>query len=134
MVSASATDWNLRQEGKIESLALAKALSFDGVQVSIGNGADEVPLFDPALQKLYLDESKRVGLPVESLCLEILHRTYLKSDPLGQRWVADSIQIARAMGVRVLLLPFFGKGALETMVEIPTEAVSSAEFHERLAT
>jgi L-ribulose-5-phosphate 3-epimerase len=112
------TDWNLRQEGKIESIALAKALGFDGVQVSIGKGTDKLPLSDPALQKIYLDESKRVGLPVESLCLEILHRNYLKSDPLGQRWVADSIPIARSMGVRVVLLPFFGKGALETTVEM----------------
>ena len=108
------TDWNLRQEGKIEAIALARELGFDGVQVSIGKGTDKLPLSDPALQKIYLDESKRVGLPVESLCLEILHRNYLKSDPLGQRWVADSIPIAKAMGVRVVLLPFFGKGALET--------------------
>ena len=112
------TDWNLRQEGKIESIALAKELGFDGVQVSIGKGTDKLPLSDPALQKMYLDESKRVGLPVESLCLEILHRNYLKSDPLGQRWVADSIPIAKAMGVRVVLLPFFGKGALETTAEM----------------
>ena len=63
------TDWNLRQEGKIESIAMAKALGFDGVQVSIGKGTDKLPLSDPALQKIYLDESKRVGLPVESLCL-----------------------------------------------------------------
>jgi L-ribulose-5-phosphate 3-epimerase len=112
------TDWNLRQEGKIEAIILAKELGFDGVQVSIGKGTDKLPLSDPALQKVYLEESRRVGLPVESLCLEILHRNYLKSDPLGQRWVADSIPIARAMGVRVVLLPFFGKGALETTAEI----------------
>ena len=112
------TDWNLRQEGKIEAIALARELGFDGVQVSIGKGMDKLPLSDPALQKMYLDESKRVGLPVESVCLEILHRNYLKSDPLGQRWVADSIPIARAMGVRVVLLPFFGKGALQTTAEM----------------
>ena len=112
------TDWNLQQEGKIESIALAKALGFDGVQVSIGKGTDKLPLSDPALQKTYLDESKRESLPVESLCLEILHRNYLKSDPLGQRWVADSIPIARSMGVRAVLLPFFGSGALETTVEM----------------
>ncbi len=112
------TDWNLRQEGKIEAIALARELGFDGVQVSIGKGTDKLPLSDPALQKMYLDESKRLGLPVESLCLEILHRNYLKSDPLGQRWVADSIPVAKAMGVRVVLLPFFGKGALETTAEM----------------
>ena len=108
------TDWNLKLEGKIESISLAKQLGFDGVQISIGKGTDKLPLSDPALQKAYLDESKRVDLTIESLCLEILHQNCLKSDPLGQRWVADSISIAKAMGVRVVLLPFFGRCALET--------------------
>src|SRR6202142_2021600 len=109
------TDWNLKQEAKIEAVALAKQLGFDGVQISIGKGTDKLPLSDPALQNAYLDESQRVDLRIASLCLEMLHRNYLKSDPLGQRWVADSIPIAKAMGVRVVLLPFFGKGALETV-------------------
>jgi L-ribulose-5-phosphate 3-epimerase len=113
------TDWNLKLEDKVESIALAKSLGFDGVQVSIGKVTeDKLPLSDPALQKTFLDESERVGLPIESLCLEMLHGNYLKSDPLGQRWVADSIPIAKAMGVRVVLLPFFGKGALETTAEM----------------
>jgi L-ribulose-5-phosphate 3-epimerase len=113
------TDWNLKLEDKVESIALAKSLGFDGVQVSIGKVTeDKLPLSDPALQKTFLDESKRVGLPIESLCLEMLHRNYLKSDPLGQRWVADCIPIAKAMGVRVVLLPFFGKGALQTTEEM----------------
>ena len=111
------TDWNLKQEGKPAAVALAKQLGFDGVQVSIGKGTDSLPLADPALQQTYLSESKRVGLPLASLCLEVLHRNYLKSDPLGQRWVADAIPVARAMGVKVILLPFFGKGALETQAE-----------------
>ncbi len=113
------TDWNLKLEDKVESIALAKSLGFDGVQVSIGKVTDDkLPLSDPALQKTFLDESKRVDLPIESLCLEMLHRNYLKSDPLGQRWVADCIPIAKAMGVRVVLLPFFSKGALETTAEM----------------
>jgi sugar phosphate isomerase/epimerase len=111
------TDWNLKQEGKPAAVELAKRIGFDGVQVSIGKGTDSLPLADPALQQTYLSESKRVGLPLASLCLEVLHRNYLKSDPLGQRWVADAIPVARAMGVKVILLPFFGKGALETQAE-----------------
>jgi L-ribulose-5-phosphate 3-epimerase len=116
------TDWNLKQEGKVESIALAKKLGFDGVQVSIGKGTDKLPLSDPGLQKVFLDESQRVNLPIESLCLNVLHQNYLKSDPLGQRWVADSVPIASAMGVRVVLLPFFGKGALNNVAEMDTVA------------
>jgi sugar phosphate isomerase/epimerase len=113
-----APDWNLKQEAKIESIALAKKIGFDGVQISLGVGIDKLPLSDPALQKAFLDESRRVGLPLASVCLNILHRNILKSDPLGQRWVADSIPISKILGVKVILLPFFGKGALQTNAEM----------------
>jgi sugar phosphate isomerase/epimerase len=112
------TDWNLKLEGKPESVALAKRLGFDGVQISIGIGTDRLPLSDPALQQQFLDASKREGLPLASVCLNVLHRNFLKSDPLGQRWVADSIPIAHNLGVKVVLLPFFGKGALQTTEEM----------------
>src|SRR6478672_6119807 len=56
------TDWNLKKEGKIESISLAKQLGFDGVQISIGKGTDKLPLSDAALQKAFLDESKRADL------------------------------------------------------------------------
>ena len=113
-----APDWNLRQEARLESIALAKKIGFDGVQISLGVGTDKLPLGDPAVQQAFLTESKRVGLPLTSVCLNILHRNILKSDPLGQRWVADSIPIAKDLGVRVILLPFFGKGALKTQSEM----------------
>lgn len=113
-----APDWNLRQEAKPESVALARRLGFDGVQISLGVGRDRLPLGDPATQAAFLAESKRAGLPIASVCLNILHVNYLKNDPLGQRWVADAIPIAKALGVRVILLPFFGRGALKTAAEM----------------
>jgi sugar phosphate isomerase/epimerase len=113
-----APDWSLRQEAKVESLALAKKIGFDGVQISLGVSSQGLPLSDPAMQLAFLNESKRVGIPLTSVCLNILHRNYLKFDPLGQRWVAESIGIARALGVRVILLPFFGRGALLTTTEM----------------
>ena len=113
------TDWNLKLTGKIEAVALAKQIGFDGVQVSLGNvAAETLPLSDPATQRAYLAESARVGLPLASVCLDVLHRNYLKSDPFGPRRVADAIPIARALGVRVILLPFFGRGALTTAAEM----------------
>jgi L-ribulose-5-phosphate 3-epimerase len=109
------TDWNLRQTAKVESVALAKRIGFDGVQISIGR---QMQLKDPALQQAFRDESKRAQFPIASVCLDILHVNGLKSDPLGRRWVAESIPIAKAMGVKVILLPFFGRWALKTTDEM----------------
>ena len=117
-----ATDWNLHLTGQTSSIALAKKIGFDGVQVSLGRGGAEqpsaLPLSDPAVQQAFVAESRRVGLPIASVCLDILHRNGLKSDPLGPRWVADAIPIARALGSRVILLPFFGKWALTSTAEM----------------
>ena len=44
------TDWNLKLTGKIEAIALAKTLGFDGVQVSIGRAIvdDKMPMDNPS--------------------------------------------------------------------------------------
>ena len=110
-------DWNLRQTVKVEAVATARKLGFDGVQISNGRAPDRLPLADRGLQQKYLAESKRLRLPIASLCLDILHQNGLKSDPLGPRWVAESIPIAKAMGVKVILLPFFGKWAIKQQAE-----------------
>ena len=117
-VKIGVTDWNLRQEAKLDAVALAQRLGFDGVEISIGVGTEQLPLSDTALQQQYVQEGKRLNLPIPSTCLNILHRNVLKSDPLAKRWVADSIPITRSVGARVILLPFFGKGALKTHEEM----------------
>ena len=99
----SAPDWSLRKEAKLDAVALSKNIGFAGVQISIGHGArgetiSKLPLSDPALQKQYLDEAKKLNFKITSLCLEIMHVNGLKSDPLGEKWLAESIPIAKAMG------------------------------------
>ncbi len=117
-VKIGVTDWNLRQEAKLEAVALAQRLGFDGVEISIGVGTESLPLADPAVQKAYVQEARRLKFPIPSTCLNILHRNVLKADKLAQRWVAESIPITRNVGARVILLPFFGKGALTTHQEM----------------
>jgi L-ribulose-5-phosphate 3-epimerase len=117
-VKIGVTDWNLRQEGKLEAVALAKKIGFDGVEVSIGIGAERLPLGDKALQQHYIEQAKSHKLPIASTCLNVLHKNVLKSDRLAQRWVADSIPITKNLGAKVILLPFFGKGSLKTQQEM----------------
>ena len=114
------TDWNLRLTGKVEAVEKAAQLGFDGVQVSLGrkpvNG--KLPLDDVAVQQQYLTAAKIRKIPLDGTCLDILHVNYLKNDKLGQKWVADSISITQKLNARVILLPFFGKGALTTRAEM----------------
>jgi L-ribulose-5-phosphate 3-epimerase len=101
-------DWSLRKEGDPGSFAAAKQAGLDGVEVSCGKGKDRLPISDPAKQAAYLAEAQKQGLPIPSTCLEILHRDGLKSHPDGPRWVEEAIGPTRALGARVILLPFFG--------------------------
>ena len=113
-IKVAATDWNLAQEGKLGSFALAKEAALDGVQVSLGKndekkGEDKLPMMDPEKQKTFLDESKKTGIPIVGTCLEILHRDNLKAHANGPKWVEQSIAATAALGTKVILLPFFGK-------------------------
>ena len=110
------TDWNLRQAAKIEAVGLASRLGFQGVQISLGREVqnDKLPLDNPDLIANYLRTSKQFDIPLNGTCLDVLHVNYLKNDKLGQRWVVDGIRLTKALGTRVMLLPFFGKGALAT--------------------
>jgi L-ribulose-5-phosphate 3-epimerase len=114
------TDWNLEQTGKLEAVTLAKSLGFDGVQVSLGRKPvdNKLPLDNAELQAQYIQKARQEGIQLAGTCLDILHVNYLKNDKLGQRWVADSVGITKTLGASVVLLPFFGRGALITHAEM----------------
>jgi L-ribulose-5-phosphate 3-epimerase len=112
------TDWNLKMEGDPNALALAKACGFEGLQISLSNRPSGTDFLGAAVLDQFVAESRRVGLPLGSVCLNILHRNYLKSDPLGVQRVEASIGMAKRVGVQVVLLPFFGNGALKTPAEM----------------
>jgi len=114
------TDWNLRMSGKLEAVAFAKSLGFEGLEVSLGRKPvdGKLPLDNPDLQAQYRAACQQHALPVASTCLDILHVNYLKSDPLGRKWLADAIPATRKLNTDVMLMPFFGKGALQTREEM----------------
>jgi sugar phosphate isomerase/epimerase len=113
------TDWNLRLGANPEAVPLAARLGFDGVQVSFGRKLvdDKLPLDNPDLITQYRRLSAEHKIPLDGTCVDRLHENGLKSDRLAPRWVRDSIRITHALGVDVLLLPMFGKWAIQTPAE-----------------
>src|SRR5438552_16607338 len=55
------TDWNLKQEGKPDSVALARRLGFDGVQVIDGVGTERQPLGDTAQLQQFIEAYQRAA-------------------------------------------------------------------------
>jgi L-ribulose-5-phosphate 3-epimerase len=124
------TDWNLNMTGRVAALAFAKRIGFAGVQVSLGITPVDghLMLADRKVQLNYQSESQKLDFPITSTCLDILHVNYLKNDKLGQQWVREGIAATSALEVEVMLLPFFGKGAIETRQEQDAVADILAEL------
>ena len=114
------TDWNLKLTGKVEAVALAAKIGFAGVEVSLGREPvdNKLPLDNAEIQEKYLAAAAQNRISVAGTCLDILHRNYLKSDKLGEKWIASGIPITKKLNAKVMLLPFFGNGALKTRAEM----------------
>lgn len=119
------TDWDLlgihyfqHSTPRPEAVERAKRLGFDGLEINLGRRPDGLPLSDPDLQQQFLEQSRKHRLPICSTCLDILHQNYLKSDPLAIDWVQQAIPITQRLGASLVLLPFFGQGAIRDRKEM----------------
>ncbi|MDG2124178.1 MAG: sugar phosphate isomerase/epimerase, partial [Verrucomicrobiales bacterium] len=108
-------DWTLKKTADVGSLALAKRIGLDGVQVDLGSGAETdeaLPLMSAELQGQFLAESKKTGVVIPSLAMGVLNSVPYKGDGPAEAWVEASVDVAVKMGVKVVLLAFFGLGDL----------------------
>ena len=121
-----ACDWSLGLRGKVDALTLAKQLGLDGVQVSMGSVDDDLKLRRPDVQRAYREAATTHGVRIGGVALDLLNQVPYKSDPRTEQWVSDSIDVARALGVRVVLLAFFERGDLRN------DAAGQAEVVRRL--
>lgn len=114
-LTVGVTDWNLKLGANPEALPLAKRIGFDGVQVSFGRRIvdDKMPLDNPQIISRYLSLTGEHRIPIDGTCVDRLHDNGLKSDQLAIKWVLDAIRLTSALRASVLLLPFFGKCAIE---------------------
>ncbi|MGA2866414.1 MAG: sugar phosphate isomerase/epimerase family protein [Verrucomicrobiota bacterium] len=107
-----ACDWSIGRMGDPAAFEVAKQIGLDGVQVSLGTVANDMRLRKPEVQQQYKEAARQAGLEVSSLAIGELNSVPYKSDPRTVAWVSDSIDVCRALGVRVVLLAFFANDDL----------------------
>ncbi|MCX5656139.1 MAG: sugar phosphate isomerase/epimerase [Planctomycetota bacterium] len=104
-------------------LAGAKEAGLDGVEVGVGNAADTLSIAEPATRQKYKNEMKETGLVACSFMMGLLNSYPLASDPRGPAWLEQSIDAAKDLGAKVILVAFFGKGSLGTRGNVKTADV-----------
>jgi sugar phosphate isomerase/epimerase len=108
-----ACDWSIGMHSDVEAMAMAQKIGLDGVQVSLGKVENHMHLRQPEVQAAYRKAAERHGVQVSSLAIGELNQVPYKSAPETEAWVSDSIDVAHALQVPVVLLAFFGNGDLK---------------------
>ena len=108
-----ACDWSLGKGSDLAAFDVAREIGLDGVQVSMGTVENDMQLRKPQMQKAYLKTAKKTGVEIASLALGELNRVPLKSDPRAAVWLADSIDVCKALGLTVSMPACFGPGELD---------------------
>jgi sugar phosphate isomerase/epimerase len=118
-----ACDWSLGMRARTEALTRAKELGLDGVQVSMGNVDNDLHLRQPEVQRAYREAATANGVRIGGVALDLMNQIPYKSDPRTEQWVSDSIDVASALDVRVVLLAFFERGDLRNDPDGQAEVV-----------
>ncbi len=105
-------DWTIGKPGDPYALELAGRLGLEGVQVSLIPEGVRLSLSRPEVQRAYRDAAKSSGVEIASFAIGELNNVPFKSDLRADRWLEEGIGIAKAMGVKIILVPFFGAGEL----------------------
>ena len=105
-------DWSLKKNADPAVFEAAKKIGFDGVQVSMFSVKNNIYLQKEDVRESFLEAAKKFRLEVASLAIGELNGIPYKSDARAEQWVAESIDVCKALGTNMVLIPFFGKGEL----------------------
>jgi L-ribulose-5-phosphate 3-epimerase len=89
----------------------------------MGNVESDLHVRLPAVQRDYREAATANGVHIGGVALDVLNQVPYKSDPRTEQWVSDSIDVARALDVTVVLLAFFERGDLRNDAEGQAEVI-----------
>jgi len=107
-----ACDWSIGKNSDIGAFEVARQIGIKGIQVNLGSEQNNMHLRQRSRQEEYLAESKKTGIQIASVAIAELNRVPYKSEPRTEEWVWDSVDVASALGVSVILLAFFSNNDL----------------------
>ncbi|QHT66006.1 sugar phosphate isomerase/epimerase [Rhodocytophaga rosea] len=113
LFNIGACDWSIGKTSNVEAMEMGARIGLDGVQLSLGSVANDMHLRRKDIQEAYKKAAKQHGVRIGGLAIGELNNVPYKSDPRTEAWVSDSIDVAKALGVKNILLAFFHHGDLK---------------------
>ena len=110
--AASSALARIRVGACVVGLEQGRQAGLDGVEINVGGPADRLQIADEGFRQRHKEEMQKTGLKISSLMMGLLNDRPLASDPRGPAWLEQSIDGARDLGARVILVAFFGNGDL----------------------
>jgi sugar phosphate isomerase/epimerase len=96
----------------VVNLEQARQAGLDGVEIGVGGAADRLSIADPVVRQKHREQMRQTGLSICSLMMGLLNEYPLATDPRAPAWLEQSIDAARDLGARIILVAFFGNGDL----------------------
>ncbi|MDH5398803.1 MAG: sugar phosphate isomerase/epimerase [Cyclobacteriaceae bacterium] len=119
-----ACDWSLGMRNEVAALERAREIGLDGVQISLGDTANKMHLRKKEVQYAYKEAVKKYGVAIGGIAIGELNSVPYATEAITDQWVSDSIDVAAEMGVKVVLIAFFGDGDINgkpDLMDIVTE-------------
>ena len=108
-----ACDWSINKLAKVEAIEVGKKIGLDGVQISLGTLDNDMHLRQKKIQQQYKDACEKYGMAIGGIAIGEMNNIPYKSDPRAEQWVSDSIDVAKKIDCKVVLMAFFNEGDLK---------------------
>ena len=118
-----ACDWSINKLAKVEAIEVGKKIGLDGVQISLGTLDNDMHLRQEKIQQQYKDACEKYGMAIGGIAIGEMNNIPYKSDPRAEQWVSDSIDVAKKMDCKVVLMAFFSEGDLKNDAKGTQEAI-----------
>ena len=118
-----ACDWSIGKRQHIEAFDVARQIGLDGVQVSFDEAGARYDLRKPEVRDEYAAASKRTGVDICSLAMGVLNNRPYATDDEAEQWVSQCVDVMAAMGQKIVLLAFFGKGDILDRPDLQAKVV-----------
>ncbi len=118
-----ACDWSIGKQQHIDAFKVAREIGLDGIQASFGRPGGDFDLRDEQVRRDYRKAVEETGVEIASLAMGIFNSVPFAVEDVAVEWLSQCIDVMAAMGQKIVLVAFFGKGDIRGRRDLQDEVI-----------